>query len=140
MQAGIEVSGGAFLVLLDHQGLLRLLTRRMMRVGRLLLETAFHKDKRMSYVYAISQWSLSQAIGFALAIIVCMAWMLGNYALVSTLFRVPQYSRSGALLRISQRILQLIQRLDQEIKSSGHAVVGPGQSMKTDNKETQNSG
>ena len=92
----------------------------------------------MPYVYEFSQWSLSQAIGFALAIIVCMAWMLANYALVSTLFRVPQYSRSGALLRVSQRILQLIQRLDQEIKSSGHAVVGPGQSMKTDNKETQN--
>jgi hypothetical protein len=94
----------------------------------------------MSYVYEFSQWSLSQAIGFSLAIIVCMAWMLANYALVSTLFRVPQYSRSGALLRVSQRTLQLIQRLDQEIKSSGHAVVGPGQSMKANNKESQNGG
>ena len=94
----------------------------------------------MPYVYEFSQWSLSQAIGFALAIIICMAWMLGNYALISALFRVPQYSRSGALLWVSQRILQLIQRLDQEIKSSGHAVVGPGQSMKTNNKESQYGG
>lgn len=94
----------------------------------------------MSYVDALSQWSLSQAIGFSLAVIVCMAWMLGNYALVGALFRIPQYGRSGALLRVSQRILQLITRLDQEIKSSGHAVVGPGQSMKANNEESQNGG
>lgn len=88
------------------------------------LEIRFHGDGGMSYVDALSQWSQTQMIGFALTIIICNAWMLGNYVLVSALFRFSQNSRLGTLLWASQRILQLVTRLDQEIRNSGHAVVG----------------
>lgn len=77
-------------------------------------------------------------MGFALAVIISIAWLGGSYALINTLFSFPRNRRSGTLLWASRRVLQLITRLDQEIKSSGHALVARGRSMKFGNKESQN--